>query len=987
MKHTLFSIAFFSAFLQGLSQNNCETIRRCNQDTTQLQADFTAETYTWQTGSTWSTLTSLGITQNTYTVTPSGEDQYFLVTAGADSTCWLLKTITLNITGENILCENEEITLSANTTNCNSCDINWNVTNEQGTTSGNSFSFDPSSFPIVEPTDYLINATLNFSEGGSSDYECELTSSITVTVNPTPEFTLDNEVCDGQSLAPEGLSNGISFNFAWTVGAVSSDESSIPVDSTTADIVTLTITNGLTGCASTVDQTLTVNPAPVITLLVENACLNDQVEYTLSVFEGNVSYVWNNNPANNMENFVIPNNVAGDNIVSLLVTDANGCQSNVNENYTIFALPTVQIEGPVEACAESEVAFTTQTIATSYNWTVQGDAEIFNTNNLEYTFSTGGEYTIQLEVTDTNNCSAANEVVIAINSLPVATIEGENTICYGASNNYTVIGGIFSSITWNGSEETDTLQYTADATGLETINVVVTDVNGCQDDDDFTIDVTPLPEFGFTGNELICGTTNYQLVADTEGYNYEWLLPETELSVTNDTLIFEGEYGPLQILLIAVNPTTTCTDTLSIEALAITGPVSDLPMQANACEGSNLLLEGASGYNYTWFVIDTESQIDTIYGHPLSAELAVGNYEIIATVVDTNQAGCISIDTIQVSIHSNPMFLLSEPVIACAGQMLEASVYDVMVNDVTVVDYSVQWTTSDGSVSNNNPFLDPNPTIGNYTVYVEVTEELNNCSTADTLETNIEGGPSFIHFVPESGCLGNIVVLSIDSVEASSFDIAWSIGGIIVNDDQANLSLVDSTNVYSVSITNLNTGCISDSSYSVTALALPDAVEISMLTDGLLSVNSTTENEYTWGYTSAATGIEIITHNATNYAYFENFDPANNYYWVEYSNSNGCIRRVYFNVPLTATNNLEDGGHVIAYPVPAMDQLTVSDLGINDRSLVQFTIVNSLGQYVLQGSTRVEDRKITLDVSALGQGQFYLQLTSSNKIQHISFTK
>jgi len=105
---------------------------------------------------------------------------------------------------------------------------------------------------------------------------------------------------------------------------------------------------------------------------VENACLNDQVEYTLSVFEGNVSYVWNNNPANNMENFVIPNNVAGDNIVSLLVTDANGCQSNVNENYTIFALPTVQIEGPVEACAESEVAFTTQTIATSYNWTVQG---------------------------------------------------------------------------------------------------------------------------------------------------------------------------------------------------------------------------------------------------------------------------------------------------------------------------------------------------------------------------------------------------------------------------------------------------------------------------------------------------------------------------------------------------------------------------------------------------------------------------------------
>jgi hypothetical protein len=260
-----------------------------------------------------------------------------------------------------------------------------------------------------------------------------------------------------------------------------------------------------------------------------------------------------------------------------------------------------------------------------------------------------------------------------------------------------------------------------------------------------------------------------------------------------------------------------------------------------------------------------------------------------------------------------------------------------------------------------------------------------NCSSSETLEVSITSGPAFWHPQVDSACLGENVMLEIDSVDASPYNVLWTIAGSTAEGNSIVLTLIDTITSYSVSVTDSASGCITDSTYSIEALPLPEVSEITMLTNGLLSVSIQNENGFTWGYTAASTGIEIILSTNDNYAYFDNFDPANNFYWVEYSNSNGCVLRIYFNEPLNIDTNFADD--FVAYPIPVSSQLNIESAAFMQDLGIDLSVIGSLGQIVWQGRATSNNNRITLDTSKLSVGQYYLLLKVDSTLFSIPFTK
>ncbi|TFZ24631.1 hypothetical protein DM870_26400, partial [Escherichia coli] len=105
--------------------------------------------------------------------------------------------------------------------------------------------------------------------------------------------------------------------------------------------------------------------------------------------------------------------------------------------------------------------------------------------------------------TDVNTCNDTDQVTVTVNPLPVVIAGADQTICVGASvtlngSDQTVCAG--TSVTLNGS---GALTYTWDngvtdgqafaPASTITYTVIGTDVNTCNDTDQVTVTVNPLP--------------------------------------------------------------------------------------------------------------------------------------------------------------------------------------------------------------------------------------------------------------------------------------------------------------------------------------------------------------------------------------------------------------------------------------------------------------------------------------------------------------
>jgi gliding motility-associated-like protein len=277
--------------------------------------------------------------------------------------------------------------------------------------------------------------------------QCALNGSLTVNIstNPTIDITnaiLTNESCnqmDG-SISGIAINNGTpNFNYQWNNNP---SLNTLDLQGLTAGTYALEVTDQW-GCTATTSVVIDENQAPTIDasgIVVEQpTCLQGgQINGLLVNGNGPFDYQWTNSAQTTLSI-----NSLTDGSYSLLVTDVNGC----TVNYGPVAIVTP--EGPTAAFTWSpnepyignNVTFTNNSIAvTNFNseWTI--GSLTFNATNLDHSFEDNGTYTVQLIVTDMNDCM--DTIVQTIYVIGDVTIPNILTLNDDGANEVFLIDGL-----------------------------------------------------------------------------------------------------------------------------------------------------------------------------------------------------------------------------------------------------------------------------------------------------------------------------------------------------------------------------------------------------------------------------------------------------------------------------------------------------------------------------------------------------------------
>ncbi len=156
--------------------------------------------------------------------------------------------------------------------------------------------------------------------------------------------------------------------------------------------------------------------------------------------------------------------------ITVVETDTNGCVGTDDRCVKIIESPIAAFSAPLNACKNTAVNFTNQSVnAISYFWNF-GDGGTSTLQNPSHTYTTGGTYTVTLVAYNKCGCSDSVSHVINISNLSgpqigcPATVCAHATACY--SSNSGCPGGVYH---WSATGGT----ITGPSTGVGLTNICV----------------------------------------------------------------------------------------------------------------------------------------------------------------------------------------------------------------------------------------------------------------------------------------------------------------------------------------------------------------------------------------------------------------------------------------------------------------------------------------------------------------------------------
>jgi len=377
--------------------------------------------------------------------------------------------------------------------------------------------------PVASPA-----STTTYTVTGTDGNACVNTATVTVSILALPVVSAGSDVsiCIGAST---NLNASGALNYQWSPATgLSASNISNPLASPVVNTSYTVTGTDANGCQNTDNVSVTVNLLPIITMTPDTAiCIGNQAGLQVS---GGTSYQWSPSATLSCSNCQNPVASPTSTITyTVLVTDGNACQNTDSILLTINPLPNITSSADDTICV-GELATMSAAGAVSYSWLPNSGLSCSNCQNPTATPVSSTTYTVT--GTDANGCSNTSTTRIISNSLPVITVSPDIALCIGFSTPLSVSGG--TSYQWSpaaGLSCTNCSNPTAQPSVTTTYSVMVTDANGCQDDDSVTVTVYSLLPVTITPDSSICIGSNIQLNA-SGGSSYQWS-PGTGLSNTS----------------------------------------------------------------------------------------------------------------------------------------------------------------------------------------------------------------------------------------------------------------------------------------------------------------------------------------------------------------------------------------------------------------------------------------------------------------------
>ncbi|MGL5888507.1 MAG: GEVED domain-containing protein, partial [Bacteroidia bacterium] len=511
------------------------------------------------------------------------------------------------------------------------------------------FTWSPGTF-LSSTTGASVNATgvtaaTTYTATATSPVGCTATGTVTISLpsalTSAGSVSPSNTVCAASNVTLSATPTGglAPYTYAWTGPNSYTAATASPVITaiTTAGSGTYTcvITDNC-GVTSTVTVSLTVNPLPTVALSGTTSICAGGSSLLTGTSGGSSQWYLNGVLIPSATNNTYLATAAG--VYNMIKTNLNGCFDSSATGITLVvnALPTVTASASATTvCSGSNVTFTGSG-ASTYVWS--GGVS----DAVPFAVTVGGFYSVV--GTDANGCTDADSVQITVNALPAVTAAASaTTVCSG--DNVTFTGSGATTYVWSGGV-TDAVPFAVTAGGF--YSVVGTDANGCTDADSVQITVNALPVVALGADTAQCGGS-VTLDAGNPGATYLW---STSGPGQTETVTASGIYS----VLVTDSNSCSSSDTITVTINAL--PVVALGADTVNCNGASITLDaGNTGSSYLWN--------DSTSAQTLTAA-ASGLYSVMVT--DSN--GCMSSDTIQVSISNGVAVALGADTTVCGGPVV-----------------------------------------------------------------------------------------------------------------------------------------------------------------------------------------------------------------------------------------------------------------------------------------------------------------------------
>ena len=656
-----------------------------------------------------------------------------------------------------------------------------------------------------------------------------------------------NGLTDG-SMEAFPLGGTAPFSYSWSTGGTASSISNLA-----AGVYSLTVTDA-NGCSATLTDTV-FEPALLSvsdSLIAGAACYGQENgSATASITGGTPAYqyAWSNGDSTEII-------TAGAGTYSVTVTDASGCTGTtsvtINQPNQITTSTSVVLNQSCAPFNDGEVAVSASGGNGAFTYLWSNGALTATASGLEAN-------TYFVTVTDTNNCSLSDSIVLPVNTVVTGTINIDSTVtCHSLSDGGATVvpsnGVAPYTYLWSNAATT------ASITGVisNDYTVTVTDNNGCQSVSTAVI-TEPNPLSVTEGPTLVFEETFTQNVTYCPGDpQYDnWVALRAALDPDNQ------EYVRIKI-----------SGTLDATGVEITDPVK---VQA-------LIHAWKNGYDHT----ETDNGLDWTIGYGCNAAYCNNGSDAIElnAISGTNDCACSPGPILRPCIGNTNWGGLGSTTCGAVTQTMRVEVQEAAPVEIENVScygfadgtalaiggggttpYSFNWST--GATIDSIGGLD----VGTYSVTIT---DANGCwdSTSiaitepDTLIATA-GGIDETCYGYADGVVGVGVT---GGTEAYAY--SWSNG-----DMQDTINVTNGN--YGVTVTDAN-GCTDTSSVSISG---PNQIMVSTVLDSAISCT------HSGGFTASATG-----DNSPFTYFWSNFSSGASVtdiavvgtYFVVVTDANGC---------------------------------------------------------------------------------------------------